>query len=505
MDKLPKEDRIKWIDENMGNIRESAINPHKENAWWMNSENPWQTLALCKEFLKIDKYLLMGGDIEMYKCRIPIHQDGSCNGLQHYAALGLDLEGGKAVNLVPMKDGKRQDIYSTVLNLVENQVRKDCVNKTNDIAQISLPLLSRKIVKQTVMTSVYGVTRFGAYQQIKNRIKETLINGDVNKVVQYLTDLTLQSITKLFSKAKLIQNWLIMSSLRVIMSFDHETIEFKKVNSKTGLPDFFDDLFYKPMMWTSLSGLPIVQTYKKHKYHNLRTSTGTLKLKDHATVKEINLRKQKNGIAPNFIHSIDSIHLQMTCLKANREGLGFAAVHDSFWTYPNDVDSLSKIIREEFVTLHTSNIIENLRQDLLYTTRNSLQLVYIHKTNDSKFHSKLRTMRQARIGNILKGKLSKQELNEILYLESKDLLKSANSFKDQYYQLIDSCKPKLYFPISKNKMMIYSSNPKIQDIEENKITFLNYEPLLVPVKILHCPPKGHLNISHVRENKYFFS
>lgn len=28
-------------------------------------------------------------------------QDGSCNGLQHYAALGLDLPGGTAVNLAP--------------------------------------------------------------------------------------------------------------------------------------------------------------------------------------------------------------------------------------------------------------------------------------------------------------------------------------------------------------------------------------------------------------------
>jgi DNA-directed RNA polymerase len=28
-----------------------------------------------------------------------IHQDGSCNGLQHYAALGRDIEGAYQVNL----------------------------------------------------------------------------------------------------------------------------------------------------------------------------------------------------------------------------------------------------------------------------------------------------------------------------------------------------------------------------------------------------------------------
>lgn len=32
---------------------------------------------------------------------MPVHQDGSCNGLQHYAALGRDLTGGYAVNLCP--------------------------------------------------------------------------------------------------------------------------------------------------------------------------------------------------------------------------------------------------------------------------------------------------------------------------------------------------------------------------------------------------------------------
>jgi DNA-directed RNA polymerase len=30
-----------------------------------------------------------------------IHQDGSCNGLQHYAALGRDIEGANQVNLAP--------------------------------------------------------------------------------------------------------------------------------------------------------------------------------------------------------------------------------------------------------------------------------------------------------------------------------------------------------------------------------------------------------------------
>ena len=42
----------------------------------------------------------------------PVHQDGSCNGLQHYAALGQDSYGAKQVNLVPAD--RPQDVYEEV-------------------------------------------------------------------------------------------------------------------------------------------------------------------------------------------------------------------------------------------------------------------------------------------------------------------------------------------------------------------------------------------------------
>jgi DNA-directed RNA polymerase, mitochondrial len=37
------------------------------------------------------------GNPEEYMSSLPIHQDGSCNGLQHYAALGRDAAGGEQV------------------------------------------------------------------------------------------------------------------------------------------------------------------------------------------------------------------------------------------------------------------------------------------------------------------------------------------------------------------------------------------------------------------------
>jgi len=46
----------------------------------------------------------------------PFPQDGSCNGLQHYAALGRDVIGATSVNLMPCD--VPQDVYSGVAQQV---------------------------------------------------------------------------------------------------------------------------------------------------------------------------------------------------------------------------------------------------------------------------------------------------------------------------------------------------------------------------------------------------
>ena len=66
--------------------------------WWQDADSPWQLLAVCYDV----RAALASGDPETYMSKMPVHQDGSCNGLQHYAALGRDESGGRAVNLLPV-------------------------------------------------------------------------------------------------------------------------------------------------------------------------------------------------------------------------------------------------------------------------------------------------------------------------------------------------------------------------------------------------------------------
>ena len=100
-----------------------------------------------------------------------MHQDGSCNGLQHYAALSRDLNGARQVNLTP--SAKPQDVYTGVATILQEKVNLDMESEDEDMrtmASLCVNRITRKLVKQTVMTSVYGVTFVGARDQIHRHV-----------------------------------------------------------------------------------------------------------------------------------------------------------------------------------------------------------------------------------------------------------------------------------------------------------------------------------------------
>jgi len=144
---------------------DSARNPLSGKRWWLQAESPWQTLASCIELANI----LDSKDPQNFVSHLPVHQDGTCNGLQHYAALGGDIVGAREVNLLP--SNSPQDVYSGVSKLVAERIERDA-KVGHEIAKLLIGKIERKIVKQTVMTSVYGVTFVGARAQIQNAMKD---------------------------------------------------------------------------------------------------------------------------------------------------------------------------------------------------------------------------------------------------------------------------------------------------------------------------------------------
>ncbi len=77
--------------------------------------------------------------------------------------------------------------------------------------------VDRKLVKQTVMTSVYGVTAVGAREQISARLSErgwanSGLSGPDKDLLfgasKYLADQTLEALGEMFGSAKQIMDWL---------------------------------------------------------------------------------------------------------------------------------------------------------------------------------------------------------------------------------------------------------------------------------------------------------
>ncbi|KCV68407.1 hypothetical protein H696_04702 [Fonticula alba] len=378
-DKIAFSERVEIVDGMRDRLIATAADPLK-HTWWQDTEDPWQVLATTIEYanaMALDRP-------EEYECRLPVHQDGSCNGLQHYAALGGDVAGAMSVNLVG--SDTPQDVYLAVANVVEDLIRKDLEDPSTpanlrEIASMMSGRVSRKVVKQTVMTNVYGVTFIGARLQIENRLREESMvpERDFYRVSWYLTRKVFDSLQQMFQGAREIQNWLSDAAeevsrsrmreqvLRTVMDRHEETLR-----GVAGSGPLLNQL--RPadgtseVIWTTPLGLPIVQPYRKGGLRTIRTTIQTVQVMDPGAQALVNVRRQRAAFPPNFIHSLDSTHMLMTALSCARDlekPIQFASVHDSYWTHPSDVDALNHVIRDQFVKLHSQPIMENLRSELL--------------------------------------------------------------------------------------------------------------------------------------------
>lgn len=328
--------RLEYANTIMEDVLDSADNPLNGKKWWMNADEPWQALACCMEIANA----VRSPDPVKFISHFPVHQDGSCNGLQHYAALGRDVIGATSVNLMPCD--VPQDVYSGVAQQVEELRTRDAESGLK-IAQVLEGFISRKVVKQTVMTVVYGVTRYGGRLQIEKRLKEIdeFPKDYVWDASHYLVRQVFSALKEMFTGTREIQDWL-TESARLISKSGH-TVE-----------------------WVTPLGLPIIQPYHRTRNQVLKSTMQHINLKiSHDTKERPDTVKQKNAFPPNFIHSLDSTHMMLTALHCYSAGLTFVSVHDCFWTHALTVDTMNKVCREQFVALHSQPILQELSNFLL--------------------------------------------------------------------------------------------------------------------------------------------
>lgn len=372
--------------------------------------------------------------------------------------------------------------------------------------------ISRKVVKQTVMTNVYGVTFVGARAQIENRLREqpNIPREKVYGLSGYLAKVVFSSLGEMFTGAHEIQDWLTDSARRIAKSVPLETLQEAGLVAGFTPPDAQaeDDSKKKKggkkknifsarnpasnqmtsVIWTTPLGLPIVQPYRRAGKKQIATLLQTIFIEDPDASRPVNAMKQSTAFPPNFIHSLDATHMLMSAVACHKKGMSFASVHDSYWTHACDVDSMNEVIRDQFIELHSQPIMENLISEFKERYKD-------YKVPQSVLIEKDDTAGAKKEGSSLFGDVSILDKELEKEKEKKDSEK-----KDAL---------KALFGLGGNDNDGEGDEELEEEVEEEEKPkprkgAQKYDHSWAPLSFRPLPPRGEFDINEVKRSPYFF-
>ncbi|KVE35891.1 DNA-directed RNA polymerase [Burkholderia sp. BDU5] len=334
VDKVPFADRIKWVEDRDQFIVAMADDPvsHRD---WTEADSPLQFLAWCKE------YAAWRRDPTGFVSRLPVGLDGSCNGLQHFSAMLRDEIGGRATNLLPSE--RPNDIYQQVADVVKRKLSELDIDSLAEKHQVFAKKwiahgVNRKLVKRSVMTLPYGSTRYSCAEFI---VEDYLRRGEAvefekneyTAAANFLSYVVWDSIGEVVIAASEAMAWLQKCASTLI---------------KGGQPQ---------IRWTTPSGFPVVQVYNEAELMVVNSMLlGGVRIKVGVGSDTPHINHHKNGLSPNFVHSMDASHLVLTVRECEKQGIdSLAMIHDDYGTHAADTQKLFNIIRDTFVRMYEEN------------------------------------------------------------------------------------------------------------------------------------------------------
>jgi DNA-directed RNA polymerase len=374
-DKGTLNDRIQWCLDHKHEIMATAKNPDETQDFWKQADKPYSFLAVCDELGQCIQ--LSTSMREKFISHIPCAQDGSCNGIQHYSAMLRDPLGAHAVNLV---DSERPaDIYNQcrdkVIEFIHYSIKHN-VSWTGhewspmryfdeDIAQGWLDFgIERDCTKKPTMVIPYGGTKIGCRDDCREYLekftkKRKAMDVDYRNPFVELstyddagtkTDPEVAAITWLHHLVWHALDEVVVAA-RVAMKFLRQVTNAVTRSDKKG----------KAMQWTTPTGFIVYQDIKLTTMYRVNSHLeGRIQLTLHKDIDVIDTRRMQTSIAPNFVHSLDSSHLQKTVCLANDMGIeDFACIHDSFGTHAGNTTMLHACIRHTFIEIHRENVLMN--------------------------------------------------------------------------------------------------------------------------------------------------
>ena len=346
-DKVSLAERVRWVQENEGEILACAADPYS-HSMWAKADKPFQFLAFCIEWAEFKR------EGYGYLSTLPIAMDGSCNGLQNFSAMLRDAIGGEAVNLVPQE--KPADIYQKVADRVLLRVEADAVGQDEALAALAQGWIkhgiNRKVCKRPVMTLAYGAKEFGFKTQVFEDTvmpyklkagKEFPWEGSGWAAAEYMGKLIWECVGEVVVAARQAMDWLQKAA---------------RLAAKEGLP----------VRWNTPDNLVVLQAYPKMLTERIDLTFGGSRHLLTVAVSpttELDRNKQANGISPNWVHSMDASHMRATVRRCWNEGMrSFSLIHDSYGTHAGNAWALAKFLREEFVIMYEEDVLEDFKREL---------------------------------------------------------------------------------------------------------------------------------------------
>lgn len=348
LDKWDMQTRIDWVHDNVDMFRAISADPLGDMRWADADtvDKPFQALAAIFDWVG---YLEHG---EGYLSHAAIQVDGTCNGIQHLSAMTLDEVAGAHVNLVP-GDAPR-DIYKHVAGLLQETLERiaegqgseaDKANWWLDLCGHDLP---RTLTKRQVMVIPYGGTRDSFFTYTRKWLDENhpLPDNSPKEVYKERSQRVAFLVTHLWDTCK------------EVVKGGMEVMEWLQKCAKAAA------IGNQPIFWVTPSGFVVRHFYGKveSKKVDIKLDGERVQLRLAKVTKELDTKSQLQGIAPNFVHSLDAAALVLAIKRAKAAGIThFSAIHDAYGTHAADMNALFGHLREAFVEVHETNVLAAFR------------------------------------------------------------------------------------------------------------------------------------------------
>jgi DNA-directed RNA polymerase len=341
---------------------------------------PFQLLSIFKAmeriFINQDKWISN-----------PILFDASCNGIQHLSAMTKEIDLAIHVNLISQSSNPKldtpADFYIYALNKVREALQKSEIKVLNKI------ILSRKMIKRSVMTIPYNISLNGIGEHLKEHFL-SFKDAD-GKFIGYLVP----EIATLDKESLVLSSSEFGELTKIVFN-----VLTKEMPSLKNLGNYLESLvtilaeFNLPVIWITPAGMIIkLSTVKMQEIEtkiNL-IDKGRHKVTISLPTKKLNIRKIKTSLMPNLIHSLDAcnIHLLVNELLEGERRLPLYTIHDCFASTPNNISTLEIYIKRTFLKIYfEGDYLEEMHKNILAQITSYIKEDIIEKDGKKYFKIK---------------------------------------------------------------------------------------------------------------------